>query len=215
MTNKPLFLIFVNTTLSYKLINQIIKGFIDAYIYTTPELALQLKKVFITKMSNNSRLKIIPTTLPFSYDYFNVTLTSRSFWDNIPINYSTVFVLYNPRSLALTINFANILKNKLPFGLIPMVKDFNFDVNIRDNPAIIDEQMGQGFLFYINSKYARNTIKRFKKSNILNIRKRFNMKNNEHIERLNLTPFYLYFYHFMQSLDYNTESHFTISRQQS
>lgn len=215
MIKQPLFLIFVNTKLSSKLIEQIKKGVLHAYIYTSPSFGLQLKKIFSTNMNPKSKIKIIITGLPFNYEYFNIFFTSNSLWDNIPNNYSRVFALYNPRAVGLNINLGKIIENKLPFGLISLTPNINFHIIIRDNPAIVDEQLSRGFLFYITSKYARKSLSKFKKSHILSIRKRLNMKNNEHIERLPITPFYLYFYHFMQSLDYSEPNQFIISNPKS
>lgn len=214
---KPLFIIFVNTNLSIKLVNQIMNGNIHAYIYAPPNIGLKLKRIFSKKTDPKSFFKIIDYPMPFNIPVFNILFTSKSFWDNIPTNYSKVFVLYNPLSLGLTINFSNILKKNIPFGMIPMTPDFNFDEKINENPSLIDEVLVKGFLFYINSNYAKNAIKRISKKIILNIRKEFKMKNNEHIERLSITPFYLYFYYYKFSLGYieNNNQLLTISKSQS
>lgn len=209
MGHKPLFLIFVNTNISTKLIQQILNGTIHAYIYCPPNIGLLMRQAF-AKNSSNSFFKIIPLRTMFSYDFFNILFTSKSFWDNIPNNYGKIFVLYNPRNLALTINYSNIIKKKIPFGMLPM-KELNFTKAIKENPSLIDEELSQGFLFYIKAKYAKKVLEKFKKSHILSVRKQLKLNNNEHIERLSITPFYLYFYHFMQTTGYELPVPFTIS----
>ena len=72
------------------------------------------------------------------------------------------------------------------------------------NPSIVDEIISQGFLFYINNKFAKKTIKHFTKKHILNIRKELKMQNNEHIERQDFTPFYMYFFHNMIHLGFQS-----------
>ena len=196
----PLFIIFVNSNLSTKLVNLILQGKIHALIYSPYPISLKLKKVFL-KSSPQSFFKIIDLNIPYNYITFNLLLTSKSFWDNIPSNYLNLFVLYNPRALALSF----LLKNKYskPFFIIPFKKNTNINKLIMKNPSLVDEQLAQGFLFYINNKFAKKTIKNFSKKQLLNIRKEYKMQNNEHVERNYITPFYLYFTHNLLNLGYD------------
>ena len=197
----PFFVIFVNSNLSTKLVNQIIEGSIHSYIYAPTPICQRLKKIFV-KSKPNSFYRIIECNMAYHFTTFNFLLSSKSFWDNIPIKYERIFVLFNPRCLALTINFKSIIQSKIPFSLIPM-KPCDIKKLMQENPSLIDEQIMLGFLFYIKNKFARQTIQRFTKNHILSVRKEHKMQNNEHIERLNITPFYLYFYHRMLNLGYN------------
>ena len=198
----PFFILFIDTNVSVKLIQLIKMGKIHAYIYTNNIIAMRLKKIFSEKVSKNAYFRIIVYQIPFNPITFNFLLTSKSFWDNIPIKYSNIFLMHNPKVMNLHI----ALKDKYdkPFFIIPIVKGkVDIEKLIKENPSVVDENLTFGFLLYVNNKFARQTIRQCTKKKILEIRKQFNMQNNEHIERQFITPFYLYFYHQMLDLGYN------------
>lgn len=199
MIPTPLFIIFLNSNISIKLINLIKIGKIHAIIYCSEQLTLKVKKVFST--ITKSFYQIHNLNLPFTYISFNFILTSKSFWDSIPLKYSNIFVLYNPKGLALSFNLK--YKYETPFFLIPMDININLKELIRTNTSLLDEVLQQGFFFYINNKFGKNTIKYFTKKQILNNRKINKMLNNEFIERSPFTSFYLYFIHYSLELGYN------------
>lgn len=206
MSSPPLFIIFVDTTISIKLINLIEQGIIHAIIYTHPAIALILKKIFGKIIKG--KFQIQECNLPFTFNTFNILLTSRTFWDNIDNNYPNLYILYNPKALGMQINLKT---KKNPFFIIPLEKTniniplekTNINKLIWENPSLSDETIAKGFIVFIKNKFAKNTIEKFTKTHILNIRKKLKMKNNEHIERQVFTPFYIYFYHNMLELGYN------------
>ena len=204
ISTKPLFIIFVNSNLSKNLVELILSGKIHAHIYTLSQILQNLKKIFVNKTSEESNFKLIPCDLPYNLYTFNILLTSKNFWDNIPTNYKNIFVLYNPKGLKLNIGIKN--KYDIPFTLFPLKPCNNLNELYFKNPSIIDENLIDGFLFYVQNKLARDTIKNCSKKNILSIRKEHNMTNNETIERQNYTSFYLYFWHYMINLGYNFQS---------
>ena len=196
---QPLFIIFIDTNISINLINLILHGKIHGYIYTNKQIILQLKKNFFSKKTK-SNFKFFEYNMPFNLDIFSIILTSNSFWDNIPSDYTNLYVLYNPQGLHLNIKLKKTYEK--PFFFIPMIK-YNFSKMLIEDPYFIDEQISKGFIFYINNKFAKKTIQRFTKKNILDIRNKCNMQHNEHIIRQHITPFYHYFIHNMINLGYN------------
>ncbi len=191
---KPLFIIFVTSTISTKLVSLIKNGIINIIIYAHSSLLLQIKKIFSNKMKGE--FKIYPLDLPFNFTTFNIFLTSKSFWDNIDQKHENIYILNNPKNLPLTINILN--HDKL-FYILSFTND-NLHKLIWENPVISDEILAQGFILFIKNKFAKKTLKYFSKNNILTIRKKLNMLNTEHIERQVLIPFYIYFYHYMLSI---------------
>ena len=200
---KPLFVIFLTNNMSVKLIEQIKKGLIDAYIFTPPILGLKIKKEFQSQTSPNSFYKIIPQVLPLNISSFHILFTSRNFWDQLPINRKRIFVLFNPKNLSFTINFKNIILQKKPFQLIPLQTKLIISHEIENQPFKIDEMLTEGIFFYVERKLINKVLGRASKKFILSFRKEHKMLNNEHIERLPIIPFYLYFYHYMQFLGWN------------
>lgn len=195
----PLFILFINTTLSPRIVELIKIGKLDGYIYAHSHLILQLKKTF-SKCSIGS-FKIIECNIPYNNISFNFMLTSNTFWDTIPNYYQDIYVLYNPRLLHLNIELRK--KQEKPFYLIILDKNpINIQGLIFKNPIIIDELISKGFLFYIKHKFVKNTIKSFTKKNILTIRKELKIKNNEEIKRQHFISFYMYFFHRMIDLGY-------------
>lgn len=196
MTNPPLFIIFIDSVISSKLVKLIEDGKIHCIIFTYP--SLKLKKIF--SKFTKGQFQIKECDLPFNFHTFNILLTSKSFWDNIDNKHSHLYILYNPKALGMEINLQS--KNK-PF-FIHSFEHTDINKFIRENPSISDEAISKGFIAFINIKFAKQTIKNFTKTHILNIRKELKMQNTEHIERQVFTPFYLYFYHNMIRLGYNS-----------
>lgn len=199
MTTKPLFVLFINSSLSTKLVALIETGKINAIIYCPNVLILKIKKIFTKKTLGN--FKIFELNLPFNSITFNLLFTSRNFWDNIDNTNLNIYVVYNP--LALSLTFQILAKQPKPFFIYPLKQPTITKKLIHENPSIFDELLPTGFLFYIKPKFAKKTIKNFSKKNILTIRENLNMKNNEYIKRLTFVPFYMFFYHNMLELGYN------------
>jgi hypothetical protein len=202
MIQPPLFVIFMNSGLSINLLNLILNGKIHAYIYTPQTLSLQLKKHLSKNKTNNNNVfyQINVCNMPYNFTTFNFLLTSKSFWDNIPTKYLNVFVMFNPKLLQVKMQIKS--KYDKPFYLIPL-KECKLLELIYKNPTLVDEQLVNGFLFYVNNKFARKTIRTFTKKKILEVRKEHKMLNNEAIERQSITPFYHYFIHNALNLGYN------------
>lgn len=199
MTTKPLFIIFVNSVLSTKLVQLIEIGKINAIIYCPNVLSLKIKKIMSIK--SEGKFKIINLNLPFNSITFNLLLTSKNFWDTIDNNNLNIYVIHNPK--ALNLSFQINKNQKKPFFILPLKPHKEGNKLIWKNPSIFDELLTTGFMFYIKPKFAKKTINHFTKKNILNVRKKLKMNNNEYIERLPFTPFYMYFYHNMLELGYN------------
>ena len=204
MTNTPLFVIFVNTSLSIKLVELLTIGKINAIIYCPNALMLNIKKIFSKKM--DGKFQIYPLNLPYNFNTFNIFLTSKPFWDNINQEYENIYILHNPRNLSLNITL-NTIKQ---FYILPFIPNTNINKLIWENPSISDEIISQGFIFYIKRKFAIKTLKYFSKNNILTLRRKLNMSNTEHIERQPITPFYMYFHHYMLSIDNNLTENFKL-----
>lgn len=198
MNNTPLFILFIDSVLSTKIVSLIENGKINAIIYCSYRLLLKIKKIFSKKTIG--KFQIFVLNLPFNITTFNLLFTSKNFWDNINSNNSNLYIVHNPKVLSLQINIKNSIK---PFYISPLIPHKNSKQLIWENPSIFDEIISQGFLLYIKPKFAKKTIKYLSKNNILTIRKKFKMQNNEYIERLPFIPFYMYFYHNMIDLGYN------------
>ena len=77
MQHTPLFVLFINSTLSIKLVKLIEIGKINAIIYCPNVLLLNIKKIFSKQMKG--KFKILPLNLPYNSDTFNIFLTSIMF----------------------------------------------------------------------------------------------------------------------------------------
>lgn len=187
-----LFIIFVTTNLSKKLVDLILQGKIHAHIYSLTPISLKIKKMF--SKHSNGNFRIYDLNMPYNFITFNFLLLSKSFWDNIPKEYQNIFILFNPKGLTLSIEFNPKTIEQFHFFNLT---DQNLNLLIKENPSLVDEEINNGFFFYINHYFAKKTLKTITKTNILNIRKKFKMNNTEHIERQNMVPFYHYFYHNM------------------
>lgn len=199
--SKPLFVLFVNSSLSTKLVQLIEQGIIHARIYSPNILSIQIKKIFTKHTKGN--FQIFDCNLPYNFDTFNFILTSNTFWDTLPTDYSHIYILYNPKAFSLQINFKEL--QQLPFNIIPCQQKLpNVHNLLKTNPTIFDEIIKQsGFLLYINYNFAKRTLKYYTKTKILQIREKFEMSNNEAIKRQTFLPFYMYFYHHMIDSGYN------------
>ena len=174
------------------------QGKIHAYIYTLTPIAQKIKQLF--KGHSKANIKLIECDLPYNLFTFNILLTSKNFWDNIPSIYTNLFVLYNPKGLKINIALKD--KYNIPFTLYPLKTCNTMELYVK-NPLVIDEHLQEGFLFHIQNKFAKYTIQKCTKSKILSIRKEYKMLNNESIERQKFISFYLYFWHYMIDLGYN------------
>ena len=197
---KPLFILFVNSILSTKLVNLIEIGKINAIIYCPKTILLKIKKIFTKHTKGN--FKILELDLPYTSITFDLLFTSKTFWDTIDNVNTNIYIIYNPRGLSLTFQMNN--KQPKPFFILPFIshpETKDSKILIKTNPVIFDELLTQGFLFYIKPIFAKRCIKYFSKAKILKIRERLQMDNNEHVERLVFTKFYMYFYHYMLELE--------------
>ena len=80
-SDRPLFILFINSVISLKIIELVEVGRINAIIYCPNTLSLKIKKLFSKKMVGNFRINEL--NLPFTPIMFDLLLTSKTFWDNI------------------------------------------------------------------------------------------------------------------------------------
>ena len=120
-----------------------------------------------------------------------------------------IYVLFNPKNLTKNITIISN-NNPKPFYIDSFAPNIKIHEIISKNPSISDEILSQGFILFLKKRFAQKTLKYFSKNNILTLRRKLNMSNTEHIERQPITPFYMYFHHYMLSIDNNLTENFKL-----